>query len=211
MADVFDVLCKEVERGFKDAAYHFWGSVIWKGNTVYMNYFETETTRFTQVIWSFGSDLISGNISWSVQSIAMVRTKGPGTTTMEPNDLDSRKSLLPDELMFPVEIITRALEDYPNFKSCLQKSSDSITFTPADRSKLHSELSRMKSELLAKQQLYQAQFDELKNWMKESFEVDSPQVLLDHQTKIRDAEMVAEEAATQGNSKQHQRIRALNS
>ena len=68
----------------------------------------------------------------------------------------------------------------------------------------------MKLELLAKQQLYQSQFEELKNWMKESFDVESPQVLLDHQTKIKEAELAAEEAANQGNSKQHQRIRSLN-
>lgn len=132
---------------------------------------------------------------------------------MEPNDLDTKKPLLPDELMFPVENITGTIEDYPNLELSLLKSSSDSQFnsTPIDRSKLHSELYRMKEELLAKQQIYQAQFEELKNWMKNSFEVENPQVLLEHQAKIREAEIVAEEASTQGNSKQHQRIRALNS
>jgi hypothetical protein len=128
----------------------------------------------------------------------------------EPFDLDLKKALLPDEYLFQVENITGSLEEYQNLKSCLQKTAESSQLTPADRSNLHDELQKMKIELLAKQNLYQDQFDKLKNWMKESFQVESPQVLLDHQAKVKDAEMTAEETANQGNSKQHQRIRALN-
>lgn len=127
-----------------------------------------------------------------------------------PNDLDQKKPLLPDEYLFPIENITGTLENYQNLKSCLQKTAESSQLTAADRSNLHSELQRMKTELLAKQKLYQEQFEKLKTWMTESFEVESPQVLLDHQAKVKEAEMAAEEAANQGNSKQHQRIRALN-
>jgi hypothetical protein len=128
----------------------------------------------------------------------------------EPCDLDLKKALLPDEYLFQVENITGSLEEYQNLKSCLQKTAESSQLTPTDRSNLHDELQKMKIELLAKQNLYQDQFDKLKYWMKESFQVESPQVLLDHQAKVKDAEMTAEETANQGNSKQHQRIRALN-
>lgn len=131
-------------------------------------------------------------------------------SSSEPNDLDLKKSLLPDEYLFQVENITGTLEEYQNLKTCLQKTAESSQFTSTDRSNLHKELQKMKAELLAKQKLYQEQFDKLKNWMKESFHVESPQVLLDHQAKVKEAEMAVEEAANQGNSKQHQRIRALN-
>lgn len=131
-------------------------------------------------------------------------------SSSEPNDLDLKKSLLPDEYLFQVEKITGTLEEYQNLKSCLQKTAESSRLTSTDRSNLHKELQKMKAELLAKQKLYQEQFDKLKNWMKESFQVESPQVLLDHQAKVKEAEMAVEEAANQGNSKQHQRIRALN-
>ena len=128
----------------------------------------------------------------------------------EPNDLDLKKPLLPNEYLFQVENITGTLEDYQNLKSCLQKTAESSELTSIDRSNLHKELQKMKTELLTKQKLYQEQFDKLKNWMKESFQVESPQVLLDHQAKVKEAEMATEESANQGNSKQHQRIRALN-
>ncbi len=128
----------------------------------------------------------------------------------DANDLDLKKPLLPDEYLFPIENITGTLENYQNLKSCLQKTAESSQLTATDRSNLHLELQRMKTELLAKQKLYQDQFEKLKIWMTESFEVESPQVLLDHQAKVKEAEMAAEEAANQGNSKQHQRIRALN-
>ena len=128
----------------------------------------------------------------------------------EPNDLDLKKPLLPDEYLFQVETITGPLENYQNLKSCLQKTAESSQLTKTDRSNLYNELQRMKTELLVKQKLYQEQFEKLKNWMKESFQVDSPQILLDHQVKVKEAEMAAEEEANQGNSKQHQRIRALN-
>ena len=127
---------------------------------------------------------------------------------MDPNELDFKKPLLPDEYIFPVKNITGSLQEYPVLKNCLQKSS-SASLTLIERSNLHSELSQMKSELLERQKLYQEQFEKLKDWMKESFNVESPQVLLDHQARIKEAEMVADEAANQGNSKQHQRIRAL--
>lgn len=125
--------------------------------------------------------------------------------------LDSKKPLLPDELIFPVENITGTIDDYKILKNSLQKvnESGSTALTQIERTNLHFELERLKAELVEKQKLYQDQFEKLKNWMKTSFEVDSPQVLLDHQAKIRDAELAAEEAANQGNSKQHQRIRAL--
>ena len=128
----------------------------------------------------------------------------------ESKDLDFKKCLLPDEYLFQVENITGTLEDYQNLKSCLQKTNESAQLTSTDRSNLHAELQRMKTELLIKQKLYQEQFDKLKSWMKESFEVESPQVLLDHQAKVKETEAAVEEAANQGNSKQHQRIRALN-
>jgi len=128
----------------------------------------------------------------------------------EPNDLDLKKPLLPNEYLFQVENITGTLEDYQNLKSCLQKTAESSELTSIDRSNLHKELQKMKTELLTKQKLYQEQFDKLKNWMKESFQVESPQVLLDHQAKVKEAEMATEESTNQGNSKQHQRIRALN-
>lgn len=128
----------------------------------------------------------------------------------ESNDLDLKKSLLPDEFLFQVENITGTLEEYQNLKTCLQKTAESSQLTSTDRSNLHKELQKMKTELLAKQKLYQEQFDKLKDWMKESFQVESPQVLLDHQAKVKEAEMAVEDAANQGNSKQHQRIRALN-
>ena len=124
----------------------------------------------------------------------------------EPNDLDLKKPLLPNEYLFQVENITGTLEDYQNLKSCLQKTAESSELTSIDRSNLHKELQKMKTELLTKQKLYQEQFDKLKNWMKESFQVESPQVLLDHQAKVKEAEMATEESTNQGNSKQHQRI-----
>ena len=124
-------------------------------------------------------------------------------------DLDLKKPLLPDEYLFPIENISGSLEDYPNLKNCLKKSSETSGLSTEDRKSLHQELTRMKDELLQKQRLYQEQFDKLKGWMKEAFEVESPQILLDHQAKVKEAELAAEEAANQGNSKQHQRIRAL--
>lgn len=128
----------------------------------------------------------------------------------ELNDLDLKKPLLPDEYLFQVENITGTLEDYQILKKCLQKTAESSQLTSIDRSNLHKELQKMKTELLVKQKLYQEQFDKLKDWMKESFQVESPQVLLDHQAKVKEAEMATEESASQGNSKQHQRIRTLN-
>lgn len=127
----------------------------------------------------------------------------------EANDLDTKKPLLPDKFLFPVEAITGNLEDYGILQNCLKKSTENTQLSSIDRSNLRFELMRMKTELLAKQKLYQAQFDELKNWMKESFQVSSPQVLLDHQAVLREEELAAEDAANQGNSKQHQRIRSL--
>lgn len=128
----------------------------------------------------------------------------------ELNDLDLKKPLLPDEYLFQVENITGTLEDYQILKKCLRKTAESSQLTSIDRSNLHKELQKMKTELLVKQKLYQEQFDKLKDWMKESFQVESPQVLLDHQAKVKEAEMATEESASQGNSKQHQRIRTLN-
>lgn len=128
---------------------------------------------------------------------------------MNSDDLDLKKPLLPDELLFPIETISGSLDDYPNLKNCLKLSSESPDLSQNDRNSLHKELTRMKQELLLKQQLYQEQFDKLKGWMREAFEVDSPQVLLDHQMKVKDNELALEEAANQGNSKQHQRIRSL--
>ena len=127
------------------------------------------------------------------------------------DDLDLKKPLLPDEYLFPIENISGSLEDYPKLKNCLEKSSEAAAavLSQEDRKSLHLELSRMREELLVKQLLYQEQFDQLKGWMRDAFEVESPQILLDHQAKVKEAESVAEEAANQGNSKQHQRIRAL--
>lgn len=129
---------------------------------------------------------------------------------MNSNDLDSKKPLLPDELLFPVENISGSLEDYPNLKNCLKLSSESTDLSQQDRNSLHKELRRMKEELLSKQQLYQEQFDKLKGWMRDAFEVENPQILLDHQAKIKENELAVEDAENQGNSKQHQRIRTLN-
>lgn len=129
----------------------------------------------------------------------------------EQNDsLDSKKPLLPDELLFPIENDSGSLEDYPTLKNCLKISLESAELSQEDRNSLHQELTRMKEELLLKQQVYQDQFDKLKGWMKEAFEVESPQVLLDNQAKVKENELALEEAANQGNSKQHQRIRSLN-
>jgi len=126
------------------------------------------------------------------------------------NDLDSKKPLLPDEFLFPIENISGPWEDYPNLQNSLKKASESSALSQEDLKSLHQELKHMKDELLSRQQLYQEQFDKLKGWMREAFEVESAQVLLDHQVKVKEAELAVEEADNQGNSKQHQRIRALN-
>ena len=130
--------------------------------------------------------------------------------TEDLNDLDSKKPFLPDEFLFPIEKISGTIEEYTNLNNCLKKSSESETLSQEDRKSLHLELTLIKEELLSKQKLYQEQFDKFKGWMKEAFEVESPQILLDHQTKVKEAELAVDEAANQGNSKQHQRIRALN-
>lgn len=128
---------------------------------------------------------------------------------MSSHDLDTKKPLLPDKLLFPVENITGNLENYEILNNILQKTAENEQITYKDRSNLHLELARMKSDLLAKQKVYQEQFDEIKNWMVEAFQVVSPQILLDHQSLVRETEMAEEDSANQGNSKQHQRIRAL--
>lgn len=125
------------------------------------------------------------------------------------NELDLKKPSLPNELIFPVENITGNLDDYSNLKKCIEKSSESKLLTATDRSKLRSELMKMREDLLSKQRLYQDHFDKLKDWMKEAFQVESPKVLLDHQAAVKEAELIAEETYNQGNSKQHQRIRTI--
>ncbi len=127
------------------------------------------------------------------------------------DDLDSKRPLLPSEYLFPVEQITCELFLFPTLNAKVQSCNtpESLVLTPQERSKLRFELEQMRAELLAKQQLYLQQFEKLKHWMTSSFEVKSTQDLLDHQEKVKEAELAAEETMFQGTSKQHIRIRAL--
>lgn len=127
------------------------------------------------------------------------------------DDLDNKRPLLPDEYIFPIEPITGLISDYPivSEKLALCDTPDKLTLSAHDRTRLRRELEQMRLELVNKQNFYLEQFETLKKWMTESFNVSSPQVLIDHQAKIKEAELAAEETMNQGNSKQHQRIRTL--
>lgn len=129
----------------------------------------------------------------------------------EMDDLDNKRPLLPDEYIFPIEPITGSINDYPVVaeKLAFCETPDKLTLTAQDRARLRRELEQMRLELVNKQNFYLEQFETLKKWMTESFNVPSPQVLIDHQAKIKEAELAAEETMNQGNSKQHQRIRTL--
>ena len=148
------------------------------------------------------------NSSFKINYLLNIYVQSPAFN-MNPQDLDLKKPLLPDELIFPAEIITEDLGNYINLKKCINKSSESKPLTVADRSKLRTELLKMKEDLLLKQRLYQDHFDKLKDWMKEAFQVESTQAILDHQAAVKEAELMAEETYNQGNSKQHQRIRTM--
>lgn len=127
------------------------------------------------------------------------------------DDLDNKRPLLPDEYIFPIEPITGSISDYSVVaeKLALCETPDKLNLSAQDRARLRRELERMRLELVSKKNFYLEQFETLKKWMTESFNVDSPQVLIDHQAKIKEAELAAEETMNQGNSKQHQRIRTL--
>ena len=127
------------------------------------------------------------------------------------DDLDSKRPLLPAEYLFPVEPITSELAEFPTLNAKVHscEAPESLTLSSQERSKLRFELEQLRAELVSKQQLYQQQFDTLKQWMTSSFAVSSPQVLIDHQSKVKEAELAAEETMFQGNSKQHIRIRTL--
>ena len=128
------------------------------------------------------------------------------------DDLDSKRPLLPAEYLFPVIPITSELSQFPTLNAKVQgceAPENVLALTSQERSKLRFELEQLRAELLAKQQFYLQQFETLKQWMTSSFEVESPQVLIDHQAKVKEAELAAEETMFQGNSKQHIRIRTL--
>ncbi len=127
------------------------------------------------------------------------------------DDLDSKRPLLPADYLFPVELITSELSQFTTLNAKVQscETPDSLSLSPQERSKLRFELEQMRLELLEKQQFYLQQFETLKQWMTSSFGVESPQVLIEHQAKVKEAELAAEETMFQGNSKQHIRIRTL--
>lgn len=135
----------------------------------------------------------------------------------EEHELDQKRPLLPDSLVFPVESITEPIEAFPVLNAFVSvrlagasaENAKQPETSSEDSAAMHNELARMKRQLLAKQKDYQEQFSQLQEWMRRSFEVDSLDVLVEHQAKCREAELAAEELATQGTSKQHQRIRTL--
>lgn len=127
------------------------------------------------------------------------------------SDLDSKRPLLPADYLFPIEPVTSELSQFPTLKNKIHScdTPEALSLDPHEHSKLRFELEQMRAELVAKQQFYLQQFETLKQWMVTSFGVESPQVLIDHQAKVKEAELAAEETMFQGNSKQHIRIRTL--
>jgi hypothetical protein len=96
---------------------------------------------------------------------------------------------------------------FPTFAR--QSEADELAFDGFDSPALRSELEAMKVTLAARQEELKVIFDDYRQWLLEEFDVDSIEVLLERDAQRRAEEETAEEALNRGNSKQHQRIRAL--
>ena len=127
------------------------------------------------------------------------------------SDLSDQTATLPEALIPSPNVFTPSelQAAFPTFSAAASAAEGLAHPKPTELLALRHELESMKQHATQALANVKTHFEQYKLWMCKAYGVSNVRILIEHERVRQAAELAAEEAANQGNSKQHQRIRAL--